>query len=185
MFSLHPSLTRSDALWRGGIALVLGLVFLIWPGVTIGTALALFAIFCFVDAAFALTRLFSSGRPAGDRVLQVLRTILDVAAAVVVIAWPGPSAEVLTVVIGFYVVVVGVLELYSTSTPAVKAAGNTGWLVATGVLSIIAGILLIVWPDIGAVTLAVVFGAYLTAYGLIMLVSAARAPKGETVADPV
>ena len=34
-------------------------------------------------------------------------------------------------------------------------------------------------------TLAVVFGAYLTAYGLIMLVSAVRAPKGETVADPV
>jgi len=30
-----------------------------------------------------------------------------------------------------------------------------------------------------------VFGTYLTAYGLIMLVSAARAPKGETVADPV
>ena len=52
MFSLHPSLTRSDALWRGGIALVLGLVFLIWPGVTIGTALALFAIFCFVDARY-------------------------------------------------------------------------------------------------------------------------------------
>jgi len=35
------------------------------------------------------------------------------------------------------------------------------------------------------VTLAIVFGAYLTAYGLIMLVSALRAPKGETVADPV
>src|SRR4029079_7837499 len=116
MFSLHPSLTRSSCVWRGGIALVLGLVFLIWPGVTIGTALALFAIFCFVDAAFALTRLFSSGRSAGDRVIDVLRTILEVAPSMILIAWPGPSAEVLTVVIGFYVVVVAVLELSSTST---------------------------------------------------------------------
>ena len=85
-----------------------------------------FSFSAWFSSSSSLTRLFSSGRPAGDRVLQVLRTILDVAAAVLVIAWPGPSAEVLTVVIGFYVVVVGVLELYSTSTPAVRAAGSTG-----------------------------------------------------------
>jgi Short repeat of unknown function (DUF308) len=45
--------------------LALGLVFLIWPGVTIGVAVALFAIFCFVDAIVALTRLFGSGRSTG------------------------------------------------------------------------------------------------------------------------
>jgi uncharacterized membrane protein HdeD (DUF308 family) len=170
---------------RGIVALVLGVVFLIWPGVTIGTALALFAIFCFVDATVALVRLFSAGQPAGDRVLQILRVVVDVAAAVVVIAWPGPSAEVLTVVIGIYAIVIGVFEL--TASGALSRAGgqSTGWLVATGVLSILAGILLIVWTNIGAVTLAVVFGAYLAAYGIVMLVSAARAPKGGTVPSPV
>jgi len=86
MFTLHSSLTRSHAALRGILALALGLVFLIWPGVTIGVAVALFAIFCFVDAVVASTRLFSSGRSAGDRILQMLRMVVDVAAALVAIA---------------------------------------------------------------------------------------------------
>src|SRR5215218_8985034 len=111
MFTLHSSLTRSHAALRGILALALGLVFLIWPGVTIGVAVALFAIFCFVDAIIASARLFSSGRSTGDRILQVLRMVVDVAAALVAIAYPGPTTEVLTVIIGVYAIVVGILYL--------------------------------------------------------------------------
>ena len=185
MFAFSQPLSRSDAALRGGVALILGLVFLIWPGVTIGTVLALFAIFCFVDATLALVRLFSAGQTAGDRVLQILRIVVDVAAAVVVIAWPGPSAEVLTVVIGIYAIVIGVFELMASGALSRAGGQGSGWIVATGVLSILVGVLLIAWPNIGAVTLAIVFGAYLAAYGLVMLTSAARAPKGETVPNPV
>jgi len=46
-------------------------------------------------------------------------------------------------------------------------------------------VLLIIWPNIGVVTLAVLFGAYLAAYGAILLVSAAMAPGGKTVSSPV
>jgi uncharacterized membrane protein HdeD (DUF308 family) len=48
-----------------------------------------------------------------------------------------------------------------------------------------AGVLLIIWPGIGVVTLAIVFGVYLAAYGAVLLVSAVMAPKGGTVPDPV
>jgi uncharacterized membrane protein HdeD (DUF308 family) len=185
MFNFTTSLSRRDAALRGVVAFALGVVFLIWPGVTIGTAVVLFAVFCFVDAGVALTRLFSSGRSAGDRVLQVLRTVVDVGAAVVAIAWPGPTAEVLTAIIGIYVIVLGVLELYASTGSLVKSAGSSGWLIAAGVLSMVVGVLLIVRPDIGAVALAIVFGAYLASYGTILLLSAAAAPKGGTVPSPV
>jgi uncharacterized membrane protein HdeD (DUF308 family) len=36
-----------------------------------------------------------------------------------------------------------------------------------------AGVLLIAWPGIGAFTLSIILGAYLLAYGLTLLVSAA------------
>jgi uncharacterized membrane protein HdeD (DUF308 family) len=185
MFTLPSSLTRSHAALRGILALVLGLLFLIWPGVTIGVAVALFAIFCFVDAVVALTRLFGSERSAGDRILQVLRTVVDVAAAVVAIAYPGPTAEVLTVIIGIYAIVIGILELSASGGPLANATGNSGLVVVAGVLSIIAGVVLIIWPNIGVVTLAVLFGAYLAAYGVVLLVSAAMAPKDTTVPSPV
>jgi hypothetical protein len=69
-------------------------------GITIATAAVLFAIYCFMDAFAALARLFSAGWSAGwsagDRVLMILRTVVDVAAAIVAIAYPGPTAVVLT-----------------------------------------------------------------------------------------
>ena len=185
MSTFPSSLTRSHAALRGVLAVVLGLVFLIWPGITIGVAVALFAVFCFVDAIVAGARLFSSGRSAGDRILQVLRMVVDLAAAVVAIAYPGPTAEVLTVIIGIYAIVIGILELSASGGPLASATGNSGWTVGAGVLSIIAGALLIIWPNIGVVTLAILFGVYLAAYGVVLLVSAATAPKGTTVPDPV
>jgi uncharacterized membrane protein HdeD (DUF308 family) len=158
MFNVTSSLSRRDAALRGVVAFALGIVLLIWPGVTIGTAVVLFAVFCLADAVVALTRLFSPGRPAGDRILQILRTVVDVGGAVVAIAWPGPTAEVLTVIVGVYAIVLGVLEFSASTGSLVKSAGRSGWLIAAGVLSIVAGVLLIVWPDIGAVTLAIVAG---------------------------
>ena len=49
-------------------------------------------------------------------------------------------------------------------------------------MSIAAGVLLIAWPGIGAFTLAIVFGAYLLAYGLTVLISAAVVPRGAEAA---
>jgi len=185
MFSFTEPLSRGHAAFRGLIALALGVVFLIWPNITIGTALVLFAIWCFIDAFAALARLFSSGRSAGDRILQILRTAVDVGAAIVAITYPGMTAEVLTIVIGVYLIVIGIAELAGSGTLSRVGAGGTGWFVVGGLLSIVAGVLLILWPNIGAVTLAIVFGAYLAVYGLVLLISAIAAPKGSSVSDPL
>jgi uncharacterized membrane protein HdeD (DUF308 family) len=56
--------------------------------------------------------------------------------------------------------------------------------VAGGILSILAGGTLIAWPGVGAVTLAILFGAYLLAYGVTLLVSAIATGHGEPVAAP-
>jgi len=48
-------------------------------------------------------------------------------------------------------------------------------------LAVLAGIALVVWPGIGAVTLAVVFGAYLAVAGVMLMIEAARTPSGATV----
>jgi uncharacterized membrane protein HdeD (DUF308 family) len=185
MLSFSAPISRGHAAFRGFIALALGVVFLVWPNITIGTAVVLFAVFCFMDAIASLARLFSAGDTAGDRVLQILRTVVDVAAGIVAIVYPGPTALVLTIIIGVYLIFGGILELSGSGMLARFAMGGTGWLVVGGLLSIAAGVLIVVWPDIGVVTLAIVFGAYLAAYGIAWLISAAMAPKSGTVADPL
>jgi uncharacterized membrane protein HdeD (DUF308 family) len=80
------------------------------------------------------------------------------------------------------VIVAGVVEISGSRTVSRLGTGGAGWLVAGGLLSIVACVVLVVWPGIGAVTLAIVFGAYLAVYGGVLLVSAGLAPRAPTSA---
>jgi hypothetical protein len=55
--------------------------------------------------------------------------------------------------------------------------GGSGWLAVGGLLTVAAGVALVVWPRIGAVSLALVFGIYLLAYGITLLVFSATGTR--------
>jgi uncharacterized membrane protein HdeD (DUF308 family) len=184
MFAFGPPLSRRHAAIRGAIATVLGIVAVVWPDITVGVAVALFAIYCFSDAITQLSATFGARRSAGGRAATVLLVIVDVAAAVVAIAYPGITAEVLVVVIGLWALVSGVLEL-AAAWRLRDADAGAGWLTFGGVLSVVVGVLLVVAPDIGALTIALVFGFYLLVYGVSLLIAAAITPRNETVGDAV
>lgn len=172
------TLSRGHAAVRGVLAIVLGAACVIWPGITIGVMVALFAVYCFADAIVEIVHLFSSGEPAGRRLLLVLLAVIDVAAGVVAVSYPGITAGVLVVVIGIWAMFAGVFEM----TAAWSLSGSGGaWLAFAGILSAGAGILLVAWPGIGAYSLALVFGIYLLALGVTLVASAIATPEGESV----
>jgi uncharacterized membrane protein HdeD (DUF308 family) len=148
------------------------------PGITIGVAVALFAIYCFADAITQVVRLFRADDTTAQRVVMVLLGLFDVVAGVVAIAYPGITAGALVIVIGIWAIIGGGTQL--AAAWSIRGSGS-GWFTVGGALSIIAGFVLIAWPGIGAVSLAIVFGAYLVVYGITMLVSAAVAPSGSEV----
>jgi uncharacterized membrane protein HdeD (DUF308 family) len=87
----------------------------------------------------------------------------------------------MTVVVGVFTIALGVNELAGSVVSSRLRGKGTGWLVLSGTLSIMTGVALVVWPGIGAVTLAFLFGLYLAIAGGALLVSAAVAPRGATV----
>jgi uncharacterized membrane protein HdeD (DUF308 family) len=107
---------------------------------------------------------------------------VDVAAGVVAIVYPGITAQALVIVIGVWALVSGSVEIAAAWRLRGTHTGS-GWLTVGGVLSLVAGVLLIAWPNIGAVTLALVFGIYLLAYGTTLLAAAAITPKEHNVRD--
>jgi uncharacterized membrane protein HdeD (DUF308 family) len=166
--------SRGTVALRGIVAAVVGIALMAWPGITLGTVVVLFCVVCFSDAAFSALRAVAGGIPGRDRVLAGIRAAVGLGAGIVALAHPDVTVSFLTVVIGIYAIVVGIDEV-------ADARGN-GWLVLSGCLSLLAGIALVVWPGIGAVTLAVVFGASLTVAGVALLVAAAAAPARRAVA---
>jgi len=90
---------------------------------------------------------------------------LSVAVGVLILIWPGISLFALTILWGAYMIAGGVLGL--SAAIGGKLVQHRGWLGFLGVLSIAAGIAVIVWPHVGALALLYVIGAYAIAFGII------------------
>lgn len=184
MFAFIEPVSRGHLALRGLIAAVVGAVLIAWPGITIGTVAVLFAVACFADAFSVGGRALRSRASTGDRALLALRAVIETIAGVVALAYPGATASVMTVIVGLSLVVVGGIELAGAGRLA-RIGGRVGGIVAGGLLSLLAGIVLVVWPGIGAVTLAVLFGAYLVVSGAALLIGALAMPRHRPVVEPL
>jgi uncharacterized membrane protein HdeD (DUF308 family) len=159
-------------LWRGVFATVIGVVTLVWPDITLGAVALLFAVGAFAAGIVDGGRAFSSDR-VGPVVGWLLLAGLSFVAGVVALAWPGITVLVLTLWVGAWAMVVGVLET-GMAFQAGETVTERVMYGLTGLLSIIFALVLFVRPDIGAVTLAVVFGIYSVIFGVAAIILALR-----------
>jgi uncharacterized membrane protein HdeD (DUF308 family) len=99
---------------------------------------------------------------------------LSVAVGVVILVWPGISPFALTVLFGALMVANGVVGVASVSGG--MARNQRGWLVFASVLSFVAGVGVLVWPNIGELALLYVIGAYAIVFGVVTAGAAFRLP---------
>jgi uncharacterized membrane protein HdeD (DUF308 family) len=158
---------------RGVLAVIVGIIAIAWPGVTILALVILFAVYAFMNAGLEGARAFSS-RSAGPVIGRLLLSLIDLAAGVVALAWPGPTALVLVVVVAAWAFAGGFLELFAAFAAGEKA-GTRAMLVIGGLVSIAFGVVLGARPDIGAVTLALLFGLYSMIFGVSGIVTGIEA----------
>ena len=166
--------------WRGLLAIVIGIVAVAWPGITVGAFVVLFAVFAFIAAFSDAARAFASDR-AGPVVGWLLLALLSLAAGVVALVWPGPTALVLTIWIAIWAFVTGVVEVVMAFGQGETAGERAMWALG-GLISVALGIVLFIRPDIGAVSLATVFGLFSIVYGISALVLSSRAREARSAA---
>jgi uncharacterized membrane protein HdeD (DUF308 family) len=142
----------------GVLALIVGVIAIVWPSVTILALVILFAIFAFMDAGLEFARAFSSGQ-AGPVIGHLLLALIDLAAGVVALIWPSPTALVLTLVVGIWAVVGGLLEIFAGFGSG-ETAGTRTMFILTGLIWVAFGVVLFAHPDAGAVSLALLFGLF-------------------------
>ncbi len=146
-------------------AIVLGITALIWPGATLLTVALLFGAFLVVTGIFRLVIAFTStSLGAGLRWFVGIMGALVVVAGVFALANPLLSLEILAYVIAFGWIFDGIAAI---------VAGVQGrsalprWLaIVSGVVSIIAGGVMLFLPALGIATLVLVGGWILIAIGI-------------------
>ena len=99
----------SSLIARGILAVVVGIVALAWPSVTVLALVILFAIYAFIAAGLQAARAFSS-RNAGPVIGHLLLGLADLAAGAVALAWPGPTALVLVLIVAVWAIIAGLVE---------------------------------------------------------------------------
>ena len=153
---------------RGIVAVALGIIALVWPGVTVLTLVVLFAVTAFIAAGLQAVLAFNS--TAGGRVVaHLLLGLADLAAGVIALAWPGPTALVLVLIVGCWAVFAGVFGIF-VAFRADELARSRALFILGGLGAVAFGVSLFARPAMGAVTLALLFGLFslTNGAGLIM-----------------
>jgi uncharacterized membrane protein HdeD (DUF308 family) len=164
---------RASLIVRALFAIVIGVVSVAWPNITLGAFVVLFAIYAFVIAITDASRAFSSDT-AGPVFGYLFLSLIAVAAGITSLAWPAATALALSIFVGAWALVAGVFQLALTFTSGERTGERAMWLLG-GTVSVALGVVLFIRPDIGAVSLAQVFGLYSIAFGISALVLSAQA----------
>jgi uncharacterized membrane protein HdeD (DUF308 family) len=109
-------------------------------------------------------------RSSGPVFGHLLLALIDLAAGVAALVWPSPTALVLVLVVAIWAFVGGFAEIFAAFGSG-EAAGTRAMFIVTGLISIAFGVVLSSRPDIGAVTLALLFGLYALVFGVSEIVA--------------
>jgi len=166
----------------GVVALIIGIFITFWPKDAAGVLTVLLAIyFLIAGLAYVGLGIFSKGISGGARALDIILGIVFVIAAIIAFANIAATASVLAVLLG---VVVGVVWIIEGIVALVQSgdAPSRGWAIFFGILSLVAGIVLLFSPIWGAVVLFVITGISLIILGIVQIVRAFTFGKGATAA---
>ncbi len=158
---------------RGIVAVFFGVIALIYPAPSLLLALLLFGAYLQLDGLAALALATSSG--LRDRAVWPLALvgILGLLGGMVIMLWPDFSGRFLLLVLGLCCLLRGALELLHALH--FRAWLRQVWpLALAGLASSAFGVLLLVKPDIGTMTLAWIFAGYVILTGLCLIISALR-----------
>jgi len=174
--------TSTSLILLGVLAIIVGIIALAWPNVTVYALVILFAVYAFIDAGLEAMRAFSS-RTAGPVFGHLLLGLISLAAGVIALVWPGPTALVLVLIIGVWAVIGGFVEIFAAFQSG-ETAGTRTLFILGGLVSIAFGVVLFARPGVGAVTLALLFGLFSIIYGVSEIVMGVELRRtGHTVGE--
>jgi uncharacterized membrane protein HdeD (DUF308 family) len=158
---------------RGVCALLFGVLAFAWPGLTLVTLVIFFGAYALINGLFTLGVAFRAPKGSPGVGTLVILGLLGVAAGVLTFFYPGITALSLLVVIAWWAIFTGVMEI-AVAIKLRKQLSNEWLLILSGVLSVVFGIVVIARPGAGALSIVWLIGAYALLLGVLLLTLAIK-----------
>ena len=103
-------------------------------------------------------------------VLRIVLGAVGILFGILVLVWPGMSLAILVILVGVWAIITGILQIMSSVRH--RAVPNSGWVwgIIGGAVSILFGILLLIWPDSGLVAIIWIIGIWAIVWGITLIV---------------
>ena len=157
----------------GVITVLIGIAALVWPGRTLVVVAVLFGIQLIVMGIFRFVGAFASDdRTGGTRVLLALLGVLSLIIGLYALRHILITLLALALLLGIFWVVSGAVELFTALSH--REMRSRGWTAVMGIFSILAGIVVLGYPGISLLALAVVLSVWLVVFGIMQITLAFR-----------
>ena len=153
---------------RGVVALVFGVMTIFNPALTVAVLVLLFGAYAVVNGLFTIIQAVANRHGERHWAALVVSGILSVALGLLTFFMPGVTGIVLLYLIAAWAIIVGVTEIM-TAIRLRKVVTGEWLLILAGVVSVLFGVLLIVFPGAGAIAVALWIGTYAIVLGVLLI----------------
>jgi uncharacterized membrane protein HdeD (DUF308 family) len=151
---------------KGILSVIFGLIIFLSPGIGAIALAYYFGILAFIAGSFMVVGAVTNKASNPHWGWWLFEGVLDVIFGVIVISYPLMSIAIFILFIGVWAIFMGMAQVISFFTVSAK---GKGLFLFGGIISIIFGILLILNPIFGAMSLTMLIGIFVLFYGIFAI----------------
>jgi uncharacterized membrane protein HdeD (DUF308 family) len=158
---------------RGAAALIFGILAIAWPDITLLVLVAFFAAYAFITGVVYIVGAVRGRQSDKGWWMLLLLGLVAIAAGAIAVFNPAITALVLVLLMGANALVTGILDL-AIAIRLRKEIRNEWMLILTGIVSIVFGVLVFLFPGAGALAMVWMVSFYAVLTGVLLLTLAFR-----------
>lgn len=154
---------------RGTLAILLGVLAFVWPDHTVRALFILIGLFLVLDGVISAFSSLSHRRRVSAWWIFFVEGVIGLLIGLFALIRPETAAMALIFIIGLWALATGILEIIAGLRLSATAAGE--WLLtAGGVLSVIFGLILIIFPSTAVIALLWLVAVYFILFGAVLVI---------------
>jgi uncharacterized membrane protein HdeD (DUF308 family) len=170
----HPLAAILSGSWwalllRGLLAIAFGVLTWTQPGISLAALVLLFGVFALADGVLGIWTAISGRKDNAHWWVLLLWGLVSAAVGILSFAYPAVTTIALLYFIATWAVIIGVLQIIAAVRLRKEIKGE--WLLGlAGLASVVFGVLLLVHPGAGVLTVLWLIGAYAVLTGILLVV---------------